>query len=489
MEIIETDIQKLIDAHVIDNDTAQSMREYYHNQKRIESKSQNIQDRKKYILTILFSIFGALSIGAGIVLIFAHNWTLFSRSIKIGIVILILFIAQILCAFALIQKIRSVAWREGSICFLYFSFGTSIALISQAYHIPSNISQFLFIVLMFTLPFLYIFRSYALSLLYILTTVWLLLEVSILSKISAYSLKEVYSFIYILKNLVYLIPFIASLLFYYQFQKSIFSSISLKKLSIIITIQNWCISLAFLLSMVMLILVMNTISVFSIFKVWEIGYILCFQILYVFGNRVYPNTRTLANAYRVVGILGILIVMYYIISIDTWYINYDFKDGRMQQNFLFLIVAFLLSLLVHAFVLSRPMSFKHKRSIAYKVDMFEVFYVLFLFILVIQESAYQIGARKDDENLMATITNIVIIVLNVLILSIAVFMLLQSITNGYNIRQLNFSVFIIIVWMVLRFLNTDTSYLIRGIVFVVLGIVFLKINLLYLKNRNDISVA
>ncbi len=475
---VQADIQKLVDAAVIDNDTARSIQAYYSEQEMTDSTLQSIHDKKRTILTVLFSVFGALCVGVGIVLIFAHNWDILPRGAKISIAFVLLVTAQILCGVTLIQKKQSFAWREGSVCFLLLSLGASIAFISQIYHIPADLSQFLFIVLMLILPVLYIFRSPTLSLFFIVSIIWFLINVFYDTDILFFYSN--YSNAYKLKILVYLIPLVISLPFYIQFQKSI---VSLRRVSFIVAIQNWGIVIACCLG-VSLILSMIESANFIISSVWVIGYSLFFQILYLFGSRVYSYTGVLLNAYKIVGMFGMLVVAFYVIDSNFYSMYNNHSREATQQSIVFLGIILVLSLVAHIFIVSRSMYKKKKENIFVSIDFFAILCMSFLVALIMRESAYQAVIRVGEQYMMR-VHAISTVIFHVLILMSAMFMLLQSVKKHsvVNIRQLNFSVCIICIWIVQQFLNTDFSYFIRGIVFIILGIVFLQINIFFLRAK------
>ena len=91
---LRKEITELLNAGVINSETANRINEYYN------SKSGTPQNR----LVIVFGIFGALLVGLGIILILAHNWDELSRTVKTIIAFIPLLLGQALCAYTLIKK-------------------------------------------------------------------------------------------------------------------------------------------------------------------------------------------------------------------------------------------------------------------------------------------------------------------------------------------------------------------------------------------------
>ena len=102
---------------------------------------------------------GALLIGTGIIVILAHNWTQLSRPVRALLSFVPLLTGQALCAWTLLRKRQSLAWREGSTTFLTLAIGASLALISQTYQISGSFSRLLLAWTLLALPLAYLFSS------------------------------------------------------------------------------------------------------------------------------------------------------------------------------------------------------------------------------------------------------------------------------------------------------------------------------------------
>ncbi len=112
------------------------------------------------------SILGAVLIGAGVILLLAHNWTQLSRPIRTVLAILPLALAQLGGAWCLVKGKSSVAWRESISSLIMLLIGSSIALVGQTYHIPGDTTQFLLVWMVLSLPLVYLFNAVLPCLLY-----------------------------------------------------------------------------------------------------------------------------------------------------------------------------------------------------------------------------------------------------------------------------------------------------------------------------------
>ena len=123
--------------------------------------------RPARLAVILFGIFGALLIGAGIILLLAHNWENFSRPMRAGLSFLPLVLAQGLAAWTLSSRPQSLAWREGAGALLFLMIGASISLVAQTYNISGDVPRFLLTWSLLGLPVVYLLNAATPALLYL----------------------------------------------------------------------------------------------------------------------------------------------------------------------------------------------------------------------------------------------------------------------------------------------------------------------------------
>lgn len=146
----ETELKKLVDANVIDEDTASRIYQYYRAQQAPASANR---------LNIIFGVLGALLVSLGIILMIAHNWDELNKPLKTFFGFLPMLVGQVLCAYVLWAKKDSAALREVASIVLFFGVAASISLISQVYHVNGTMSGFLLSWLVLTLPLVYVLRS------------------------------------------------------------------------------------------------------------------------------------------------------------------------------------------------------------------------------------------------------------------------------------------------------------------------------------------
>lgn len=102
---------------------------------------------------------GASFIIGGVILLLASNWENLSRGTRAIIAFLPLLIGQALVVYTLLRKQDSTAWREGSGIFLTGSIAACIALIGQTYHLPGDMAAFLGVWLLLASPLIYLLNA------------------------------------------------------------------------------------------------------------------------------------------------------------------------------------------------------------------------------------------------------------------------------------------------------------------------------------------
>jgi uncharacterized membrane protein len=149
---------KLREAGVIDSDTEENLQQYYRNRLAMAPPPQ------KYFLMAL-SIIGSVMIAGGIILLFNYNWDMLTKAARISIAFLPVALGVALSFYTLIAG-RSQVWREGAAVLTSTGTAVAIALLSHIYHTGGTLSEFMTLVLLLSLPLVYIFDSITRATLY-----------------------------------------------------------------------------------------------------------------------------------------------------------------------------------------------------------------------------------------------------------------------------------------------------------------------------------
>jgi len=143
---------------VLTGEGAERLRQHYD---EVEPRSG-----RRIALTVC-SILGAVLIGAGVILLLAHNWDDLSRAARTALSLVPLAAAQTLAVWALATGRRSAAWREGLGAYLSLAVGAAIALVAQTYNIPGDTGSFLLTWMLLILPAVYLLDAVVPAVIYL----------------------------------------------------------------------------------------------------------------------------------------------------------------------------------------------------------------------------------------------------------------------------------------------------------------------------------
>lgn len=418
---LENDLDKLLDAGVIDATTAQKIREYYQDEK----------GRSGNRLLVSFGILGALLVGLGIILIIAHNWEDLSRSTKTGLSFLPLVLGQVLCLFTLWKKPDNVTWREACAVFLFFAIGASIALISQVYNIPGNLASFLLTWTVLGLPLVYLMRSSAVSLLYLIGISWYATETGYWTAGEA----------------IYYWPLLLAALPYYLYL------MRTRPGSNFTTFHHWVVPLS-------LIVCLGTISQ-GYELLMFLAYICLFALLYQAASlNSFRGQRQENVAYKVLGALGTVVIL--LITSFNWFWEDLYEKSyptEVYQSFDF--VSSLVLLALASVVLARNLNRHQWAGMSATGFMYLLFALCFL---------------------LGMVSHISVVIINLAVLALG----LLSIREGAQKAHLgimNYGLLVIASLIACRFADTDLSFVVRGVLFITVGAGFFMANYRLLKKK------
>jgi hypothetical protein len=139
---------------IITPETAQRLRE-----RNFLAAGQAGSSRSARWIMVLFGIIGAVLVGGGIILLLAHNWEKMGRPARVVVAFLPLVLSQAL-AFWMLWTDRGGTWgRESVGTFVALMAGACIALISQTYHLGGDFAQFMLAWTLLSLPVAYLLRA------------------------------------------------------------------------------------------------------------------------------------------------------------------------------------------------------------------------------------------------------------------------------------------------------------------------------------------
>ena len=159
MNIVK-ELDELVKQQIIDQATAQRIKEYAENKKT---------DFTYHRLLAVFGTLGALLVGLGIIILLAHNWDFIPRWLKTFISFIPLLLGQLACGYLLFKKTLKPWYAEAVSVFTSLSVGLTIAMVHQVYNLPENsLSSFIMLWTLLALPTAYLMKSRATVILYMI---------------------------------------------------------------------------------------------------------------------------------------------------------------------------------------------------------------------------------------------------------------------------------------------------------------------------------
>ncbi|NRD21621.1 DUF2157 domain-containing protein [Winogradskyella litoriviva] len=420
---LKNDLTELIDHNVISHDVALKISDYY------ESKSNSHSNP----LFTIFGILGSSLVGLGIILILAHNWDDFSRSIKTMFAFFPLVLGQIVSGYSILKK-KSQAWKESSGTFLFFAIGASIALVSQVYNIPGDLSSYLLTWTVLGLPLIYVLNSKAVAMLVVVFSTYYACELGY-----SYGNGSDAPWLYVLLLLA-TIPF---------YVKALRDSVKANATAIL----NWLYAIS-------LIIVLGAF----IENDWSLGFVMyamLFGLYYNLGQlNVFSNHKLRRNSFVVIGSLGSIVILMILSFNMIWkeiereLINLNSQEMMVSASLFLAAIA----LLIYSRLQKNPPKF----------NVFQFVFILFLIV-------FAVGSKNAKLGTIAT--NLIILIFGVFAVKLG--------AEASRFSILNYGLLIIATAIVCRFFDTEMSFVLRGALFVAVGLGFFITNYMMLKKQKS----
>lgn len=423
------ELDELTKAQVITSGTADDIRNYY------KQKGQQSGNR----LFVVFGILGAILVGLGFILIIAHNWDELSKNVKICIAYLPLVLAQLLCLFSLIKKSESSAWREASSAFLFFAVGASISLVSQVYNIEGDLSSFLFLWMLLCLPVIYLMRSSAVSLLYLVGISYYCCESNYFLSFRRSNIEDYHYWWMLLLALPHYVLLVKN-----------------RPNSNFTVFHNWLIPLS-------LIVCLGTVA-HKHAELLYISYICMFGLFYLIGtSEAFIRMKHHVNGYMVFASLGTTQILLTLSFDDFWLRLLE----RPEKFYLWYqspeaIVAYVMVVLATGLLIFQSRS---------GIKDFHPMKVIFLLFIVM----FAIGVSSPQ---------LAVVLINLLVLATGIMVIRHGVRSDH-FGILNYGLLTITALITCRFFDSNISFVIRGLLFVLVGVGFFVTNYLMLKKRKQ----
>jgi uncharacterized membrane protein len=415
------DLDKMLEDRIIDEEIAGRIRQFYLDQ---EGDHRNRQ-------YVVFGILGALLIGLGIILIIAHNWDQFGRMTKTLIGFAPLVLAQILVLYTLAQQRESQTWRESTATLLVFGMGATLSLISQIYHIPGSMASFMLTWSLLILTVVYLLPSTMTAVLYLSGITWYGAETGYGSGGG---------------NSLYYWLLILPLLPYY------FHQLRNRQDSNFTYLLNWMLPLSVLINL-------GTIALEN--PEWLfVTYLMLFGLYYLTGKYTPAFNDSLQNnGYRTLGSVG-MVVMLVILSF-----HWIWKE-LAEETLVFQSVEFFITLLLCLLLIALIIRLVKPGENLADTDPSPFIPVLFFALFIAGRSAPVIA----------------VVLINLTLFLLALYTIRRAM-QMQHLGLLNYGLVMITALIICRFFDTNISFILRGLLFVMIGTGFFIANHRLIKSN------
>lgn len=400
---------------------------------KIKANYGEVEQRPAFNLGFLVAgTLGALLVGSGILLIFAYNWEDLSLAWRSVLSFAPLIIAQLFYGYAFFYRRGDVAWAEGASAFLMLMVAASIALVSQTYHIWGEPETFLWSWMILSVPLMYLMNSSLVTIIYLIGATSWTMQVS--------NEDSIWYWLLLALAMPHLI---------YNWRKR---TQALRRDAL-----GWTLAITFIFGW------FGTIET-HLAEYSLVGTMLVISGFYALGRVLFPNrlqsfvTRPFQTFAVITSFIFLLILTYDYINvpdfqIKTLVLGYRYPAWAGIINFVILL------LLSGSYIYLIIKDFSIRKMVDHFATLLPVLGILALFI-------NRVGGEW-----------ISIVLANAYLMAWGIFYLIGGIEER-RMPWVNIGLFFILALVTVRFFDTNWSYLVKGIIFVILGASFLATNII-----------
>ncbi|HUE40476.1 MAG TPA: DUF2157 domain-containing protein [Chthoniobacterales bacterium] len=408
----------------------------------IERHYGSVESRTNFGFVILATVGSAL-VGAGIILLIAHNWDDLSRAVRTVIAFIPPLIALALIGFVLIQRDESRPWREAVAVFDMAAVATAISLISQTFQVQGTFDSFMRVWLLLSIPIVYLLRTTFGAVVYVVgTIVWLFDRWGILGT------QQNPNFAWL--SLLLVVPYF--LLRYRQDRDS-------RETTILATVM--------LLASVM---ALGLTADFAKAGLGCIAFAGLLTAIYLCGMKFFPRQDERLHTVALLGGIGLGVTAIVLGFQGTWHASHTVSWGeRSAYQNLGVIIELLFP--VVAICLGGWDLIRKQWRFSLSAATFPIVAAIAWWM-----------ARSCDSSSNTRCTFAAAAVINGYTLLLGIDILMRGIRT-HSIARANFGLVLIAALAVARFFDSDLSFVTRGLGFIVVGAGFLFANLVLFKKR------
>lgn len=412
------ELPDLIARGILTSEAADKLRQHYGEVKSITKTTATL---------IILGTLGSLLIGLGIILLLAHNWEQFSRFTRAILSFMPLVLAQCMALWVLQKKPESGAFREGAATFLSLMVGASISLISQTYNISSDADTFILTWMFLIIPITYLLQASLPAVIYLIgITIWSGIHWDDPAKTVLFwplAAITIPHFIWALRQEIYAL-----------------------RTSILSLVMIICVSFA---------------AAFSLGRTWFGSWIIIFSSIYsIFYSlgwlKISRATTNWQRPLRLVGAVGLFILAFQFTFRYVWqFLN--FRGVESTSN-----IGVLPDHIITIAIIATAMLLFYDN-----VKRKNLTVALFGAVPLLAIIAYLV---KDQSVVLP------LLIFNVYLFILSISRIITGIRSS-NLSVVNTGMLMLAVLIIARFFDSDISFVMKGLAFIIVGIGFLVTNL------------
>jgi hypothetical protein len=422
------ELPELVAQGIVTSDAATRLREHYGEPK----------DTRRSVALAICAVFGALLIGLGVILVFAHNWEELSRPMRVVLSLAPLLFCQVLAGWTLLRARDSAAWCEGTATAVTLAVAAAISLVGQTYNLTGDPGTFMLAWMLLTLPLAYLLNASVPAVIYLAgITSW-----------TGYIRYQHEPALYFWILLALFLPF--------YFQTLLRDSHGLRT-----SLLSWGLGIA--------ICVAVGINLDGAMPgLWIIVFSGLLAVMHLSGTLWFGEASAFwQRPFQIIGGRGIVVLSFILTFDEPWrHIGWRYLDPYRYNHQTGEISDYILATALT--VLAISMAVRCVR--VGKPDAIALGAAPVLAIL-----GFVLTAAYDSHLLAMTLFNLYLLAIGV-----------SAIAGGVRevrLGQLNGGMFIVAALIVVRFFDSDLSIVMRGLVFIALGVGFLLINVWMLRRK------
>lgn len=393
---------------------------------------------------VAFAIIGSLLIGAGIILLFAHNWEELGRPARAVLSFCPVLIGAVLSLTAIARR-SGVAFRESAGIFHSLAVGSSIALIGQTYHIPSDAPAFMLTWALLILPLPFLLSSTGSFLVYLaLICGW--------SGAAQIQNGQAAGF------WLLLIPAAGKLWGLVKTRPHAPDTL-----------------ISFFGFLTALTISMGIVFEKTIPGLWILAYSALLSGAGLLGVRVYGDRDGWSNPPKLFGIVGIALLAYVFTWVDMWDgIGWNnARSGWHHKGWGILVDGGVTLTFIAGWLAAAAKAFRRDSMETITLSAFPVLSGL----------CFLLGSFGGNHT-----NTFNALIFNGLMLFLGVMYIILGCRN-VKLRQLNGGMATLALLLITRFFDAEFDFVTRGLVFIALGACFLTVNLVMAKRKRQLEVG